>query len=179
MDLPTVSLADFVQDAAWTGGLPSAVAPFADLIAGVEVTPLAPKSDKRGSLVELLTTRGRAIEPIPHVYQVFAAPQSVRAWVYHRLQADRLAFTNGMFRVVLYDLRLESRTYSKLNEFEAGISFPCLVTIPPEVVHGVKNIGPEAASFVNMPTRAYDPADPDKYRLPSHHDGIPYRFERE
>jgi dTDP-4-dehydrorhamnose 3,5-epimerase len=44
------------------------------------------------------------------------------------------------------------------------------------VVHGVQNRGSENAYFINMPTRAYDPAAPDKSRLPANHPGIPYVF---
>ena len=28
------------------------------------------------------------------------------------------------------------------------------------------NVGPAVASFVNLPTRVFDPDDPDKFRLP-------------
>jgi dTDP-4-dehydrorhamnose 3,5-epimerase-like enzyme len=50
---------------------------------------IVPSSDERGDLLELLTVRDRQIDSIVHVYQVFAAPGSIRAWVYHSRQTDR------------------------------------------------------------------------------------------
>lgn len=147
-----------------------------ELIDGVTITSLICGSDHRGDLHELLTTRDHAIEPIVHVYQIRCLPGSLRAWVYHKRQSDRLAFTAGRFIVVLYDIRPGSRTYGLLNEFELGEQNPALLLIPACVVHGVKNAGPEVASFVNMPTSAYDHDMPDKFRLPGDHPGIPYRF---
>jgi dTDP-4-dehydrorhamnose 3,5-epimerase-like enzyme len=46
-----------------------------------------------------------------------------------------------------------------------GASRPVRLTIPPYVAHSVLNKGSERAGFINMPTRVYDPSDPDKYRL--------------
>ncbi len=171
------SLDEFVDDAPWenTTG-PQKTYGIDPLIEGVIVDPLIKHSDDRGELIELLTTRDGPIDPIVHVYQVFAEPQSIRAWVYHKRQDDRLAYTNGRFKVVLCDLRPDSGTYGMVNEFDLGSDFPCVLTIPPFVVHGVMNVGDERASFVNLPTVAYDPASPDKSRLPADHPGIPYSF---
>jgi len=168
---------DFVDDQPYAPSTP-VVAPAAeDLIEGVSVTPLVFHPDKRGRLVELLTTSDGDIEPIVHVYQVIAAPRSVRAWVYHKRQSDRLVFTQGKFRIVLFDIRPGSPTLHRLNVFEFGEACPSRLVIPPFVAHGVQNLGQEACSFVNHPTRAFDPAWPDKSRLPKDHPGIPYRFE--
>jgi dTDP-4-dehydrorhamnose 3,5-epimerase len=146
-------------------------------IEGVTVQPLIPHSDSRGSLSELLTTRDGPIEPIVHVYQVTALAGSIRAWVYHRWQYDRLAFPNGRFRVVLYDIRPDSPTFKLLNVFDLGCEQRGLMRIPPLVVHGVQNIGSTASTFINMPTRAYDPTSPDKYRLPERDPRIPFSFD--
>jgi dTDP-4-dehydrorhamnose 3,5-epimerase len=148
-----------------------------DLIDGLTATPLVVNTDERGGLTELLTTRDGPIEPIVHIYQVAAAPGSVRAWVYHRFQYDRLAFTSGRFEVVLYDLREDSPTMNLLNVFMLGAEQPCLLRIPPLVIHGVRNTSSRWESFVNMPTKAYEPTDPDKCRLPQDDPRIPFKFE--
>ncbi len=61
-------------------------------IDGVVLDRLSPNTDDRGALIELLTTRSGQIEPIVHVHQVIAGPRSVRGWVYHKWQDDRLTF---------------------------------------------------------------------------------------
>jgi len=149
-------------------------ATISDLIEGVALEPLTLNSDDRGGLCELLTTRDGPIEPIVHVYQVFAAPGSIRAWVYHRHQYDRLAYTMGDFEVVLYDIRPESPTLGTLNVLKLGEKQPSLLHIPPFVVHGVKNVSSTWAFFINLPTMAYDPSAPDNFRSSWDDPRLPY-----
>lgn len=88
--------------------------------------------DERGDLTVLFSELHETIAPIPHVYLVTAAPGSIRAWVYHKRQTDCLAFTNGVMRIVLYDLRTSSRTWGVLNVIDAGASNKVLLTIRPK-----------------------------------------------
>lgn len=173
-----VQLEDFVDDKPWSPAGPE----FAEVtikhqIHGVDLRRLTTNADGRGDLTVLMSDRLGDIYRTPHVYLVTAAARSVRAWVYHKRQSDRLAYTNGRIRVVLYDLRPDSPTYQALNVIDVGADNKILLTIPPFVVHAVQNLGDADAFFINMPTRAYDPANPDKSRLPKDHPGIPYRFE--
>lgn len=93
------------------------------------------------------------------------------------MQSDRLAFARGHLRIVLYDLRPQSPTHGAVNVIDVGADNKLQLTIPPFVVHAVQNPTDDDVIFINMPTRAYDPARPDKSRLPKDHPGIPYRFE--
>jgi dTDP-4-dehydrorhamnose 3,5-epimerase len=175
---PSLKLADFeADDSNPHAGFHTGAARNEGMIAGVTVTALMPHSDSRGSLCELLTTRDGPIEPIVHVYQVTALGGSIRAWVYHRRQYDRLVFVNGHFRIALYDIRPDSPTLNMLNVFILGREQPGLLRIPPQVIHGVQNLSSETAMFVNLPTAAYDPKAPDKCRLPKHDPRIPFRFD--
>ena len=174
---PGLSIADFEPDAPRPAATASAPSASEGVIDGVTVTALTPHADERGSLCELLTTRDGPIEPIVHVYQVTALPGAVRAWVYHRWQYDRLAFPDGRFRIALYDIRPGSPTLNMLNVFVLGSEQPALLRIPPLVIHGVQNLGSATAHFVNLPTAAYDPAAPDKCRLPQRDPRIPFSFD--
>lgn len=177
MDKVNICIGDFIQDKPTSKFIEKSAAPHAStLIEGVSMQGLAGGADGRGTLLELLSQRTQLQSPIVHVYQVHAEPGSVRAWVLHKRQTDRLAFTNGMFRIVLYDVRPDSKSYGQLNVFELGSSLKVLLSIPPFVVHGVQNYGSTSASFVNMPTAVYNSHDPDKFRVPVDHPGIPYRF---
>ncbi len=172
------SLGDFVDDAPWVETQPLLEEfRIENQIEGVRFNRLHTYDDSRGDLTVIWSDLRGAAPPPPHVYIVTAAPGSIRAWVYHKRQVDRLAYTNGELRVALYDLRPGSGTYGTLNVMDVGDGNRVLVSIPPEVVHGVQNRGSTAATFVNMPTRAYDPAWPDKSRLPYDHPGIPYTFD--
>src|SRR5947209_7660898 len=168
-------LEDFARDKPLSRVDQSAL-PQATPIEGVSVTPLSVNSDDRGALSELLTTRDGPIEPIVHIYQVTALAGSIRAWVYHEHQADRLAFCNGHFEIALYDVRPGSPTINQLAVFRLGREQPALLRIPTRVVHGACNVGKERSTFVNMPTRTYDHRAPDKFRLSKDDPRIPYRF---
>ena len=169
---------DFKDDEAYIPQLPEASANASEeLIDGLEITPLHRNADARGSLTELSSCFDQAAEPLVHVYQVWAEPGSIRAWIYHKRQFDRLAYTNGDFEIVLFDLRKGSPTHRMLNVVRAGQQNPVLIRIPPFVVHGVRNAGGTLASFINMPTKRYDPAHPDKSRLPKDDPRIPYSFD--
>ena len=173
----TLTLDDFVDDRPWADDAPLLEdVTIADQIEGVRLQRLHKRADGRGDLTVLFSDLLETTAPAPHIYWVTAGPGSVRAWVYHKQQFDRLAYTNGDLRVILYDLRPDSPTYGKLNVLDVGETNKLTVTIPPFVVHGVQNRGKQAATFINMPTRAYDPARPDKSRVPSDHPGVPYRF---
>ncbi len=173
-----LTLDDFIPDRPWTPSGPEYEQVHIDnQIAGVELRRLEQKADGRGSLVVLMSDRFGKSYTTPHVYLVTCSPGSIRAWVYHKLQSDRLAFTNGSVRVVLFDLQPDSPTHGMLNVINVGAANKVMLTIPPFVVHAVQNLSDEDAIFVNMPTQAYDPADPDKTRLPWNDPRIPYRFE--
>lgn len=172
-----LSLEDFVDDKPWQDDIPLLDdADISSQIDGVRLQRLRTRADGRGDLTVLLSSLYEPVAPPPHVYHVSAGPGSIRAWVYHSRQSDRLAFLNGELRVVLYDLRPDSRTYGKLDVLDVGEANKILLTIPPMVIHGVHNRGAATATFVNMPTHPYDPARPDKSRLRFDHPGIPYSF---
>jgi dTDP-4-dehydrorhamnose 3,5-epimerase len=167
---------DFERDAPLVQAPPPA-ADSTDMIDGVTLTPLVPQVDDRGSLTVLMSTgNGTIVEPIVHVYTVTAKARSVRAWVYHRWQFDRLAYTQGRFLVALFDIRPDSPTLNKLSTFILGKDRPALLRIPPYVAHGVKNLGDTESSFINMPTTAYDPRRPDKARIPADDPRIPFNI---
>ncbi len=64
-----------------------------------------------------------------------------------------------------------------LNVFMVGDDRPTLLRIPPFVIHGVQNIGSEAASFINLPTKAWNPHTPDRCRLPQRDPRKPFGFD--
>lgn len=148
-------------------------------IEGVIVRPAVTHLDERGELTEVYSEPWGVIdEPVTHVYQVIATPGSIRAWIVHRKQSDRLFFSLGRLKLVLFDDRDDSATRGRLEELFFGERRRALVVIPPGVFHAVQNVGTTDALYINLPTRIFDHADPDKFRLPLDTDRIPYRFDR-
>jgi dTDP-4-dehydrorhamnose 3,5-epimerase len=149
------------------------------LIDGVVIRPAVTNLDPRGELTEVFDfSWGVSSAPIPFVYHVVARPGSIRAWLVHRIQTDRLYLAHGTFHIALYDDRPESPTHKMVNTFTFGTNKRALLIIPPGIYHGVANVGKEDAYFVNMPTHPYNHENPDKYRLPLDNDLIPYKFPK-
>ena len=149
------------------------------MIEGVKVRKLRFIPDERGHLMEILRSDWEEYEKFGQVYVTAAYPGVVKGWHYHRLQTDHFACVHGMAKVVLYDSREDSPTYQQVDEFFIGDRNPCLIKIPPMVMHGFKGIGHNVTLIVNVPTELHNYGDPDEYRLPFDTDEIPYDWALE
>lgn len=149
------------------------------MIEGVKVRRLRLIPDERGYLMEMLRSDWEEYDRFGQVYVTAAYPGVVKAWHYHELQTDHFVCVHGMAKIVLYDRRKDSPTHGELNEFFIGELNPCLIKIPPSVVHGFKGMGQDVALIVNVPTELYDYDDPDEHRLPYDAEEIPYDWSVE
>jgi dTDP-4-dehydrorhamnose 3,5-epimerase len=152
--------------------------PVASLIDGVVIRAASTQADERGTLCEIYDPAwGVHIDPLVYVYQFTIRPGKIKGWHVHHLHDDRIFLSQGTVKVVLYDDRPDSPTYRMVNEIHRTDHQRTIMTIPAFVFHAHHNVGTNDALFVSMPTRAYNHADPDVYRLPVNNDLIPYRFE--
>jgi dTDP-4-dehydrorhamnose 3,5-epimerase len=150
-------------------------APLPPAIDGVVVKRLTPHVDHRGALTPLLDTRDPFwSEPIVYSYEITINPGRIKGWGMHELQADRYVATSDSVRVVLFDGREDSPTAGAIVQLYFGERNPGLLRIPPGVWHADQNWGDTPVRIVNFPTRAYDPDEPDKYRLDPHAGVIPF-----
>lgn len=150
---------------------------IAPRIAGVVFHRRPLQEDERGELMEIYNPAW-GIHPAPMVYAYMTTirPGQTKAWILHEKQDDRLFFIRGVIRAGLFDNRPASPTYRMLNVFVVSERSRGLLIIPKGVFHGFKSVGADDALFLNLPTRPYDHADPDKFRLPLKNDLIPFDF---
>lgn len=151
-------------------------------IEGLTLRLTRPVSHPHGHLTEVLREDWEVTDaPLVQVTLTTTFPGRVRAWGLHEFTTDRLFAANGSLCVVCYDGRPTSPTYGTVNEFFLGERNQGLVIIPPGVYHGWKNIGPDEASIISMPSRLYDHESPDRYELmwdsPQAQQIIPYVWE--
>lgn len=144
------------------------------MIDGVQTKQLVAHADERGFLMELLRADDPIFAGFGQCYISLNYPGVVRAWHYHRLQDDLITAAQGMVKIVLYDSREGSPTKGKVEEYFVGDNHRLLVRIPIGVMHGYKTIGVSPSIIINFPTRAYNAAEPDEYRLPWDAPEIPY-----
>ena len=144
------------------------------MIAGVKTKHLEMIPDERGRLMEILRCDDELFAKFGQVYITTTYPGVVKAWHYHKLQADHFVCLRGMIKLVLYDNRKESPTHGEVNEFYIGEHNRLLVQIPAGVYHGFKGIGTDEAMVLNIPTEPYNFKQPDEYRLPPQDKSVPY-----
>ncbi len=150
---------------------------LAPRIHGVVLRPALTIPDERGTICEVFSPAWRLDDqPLVYAYQVTIRPGKIKGWVKHLCQTDRLFFSLGTARIVLYDDRQDSPTAGMVNELFIGEHNRHLIIIPHGVFHAIQNVGDRDVLFFNLPSMPYNHANPDKYRLPLDNDLIPYRF---
>ena len=148
------------------------------LIDGVKIRYALTQVDERGTLCEILNPAwGFHESPLVYIYEFTIAPKRIKGWVAHYEQDDRIFLRQGRVKIVLYDDRPASKTYRMVNALCFSDQNRMLISYPSHIYHAFQNIGETEAVLINMPTRAYNHAKPDKYRLPLDNDKIPYRFD--
>ena len=144
------------------------------LIQDVVVKQLKPIPDERGKLMELLRSDEKIFERFGQAYVTVCKPKIVKGWHYHKVQTDHFICLQGKAKVVLYDVRKDSKTHGMLNEFIMGWDNPILVKIPTFVYHGFTAVGSEEAMILNIPTEVYKYSEPDEFRANPFTREIPY-----
>ena len=139
-------------------------------IDGVFVQDLSWYSDQRGSLSVLLRADQPELfgERFGQAYVTTVFPGVVKAWHRHSSQSDRMVGLVGQTLLVLLDGREGSSTFGSVVEVVFGARTHCLVTIPPGVWHGFKNIGTVESVVLNLPDLPYDISSPDEERADPH-----------
>ncbi len=136
-------------------------------IDGVRFRPTRPVPHEDGHVTEIARHGWDLLDaPILQVHMSTTLPGRVRAWGLHRASTDRLFVVRGLVRIACYDGRTDSPTFGRINEITLSERNPGLITIPPDVYHGWKNIGVDEAVVINMPTSRYDYDAPDALDLP-------------
>ena len=145
---------------------------------GVKIKKLKVIPDERGRLMEMLRSDDDVFEKFGQVYITTTYPNVVKAWHFHKKQADNIVCVHGMIKLVLYDQRDDSPTFNSVAELYLGVHNPLLIHIPPDICHGWLCVSEEEAIIVNIPTEVYNYDRPDEYRINPHENAIPYDWER-
>ncbi len=137
-----------------------------------ELRPLTARLDERGKLTEIF--RGSSD---PHgfgqAYVTTCSAGVVKAWHRHSVQVDRWYCVSGAAKVGIWDAEGMSGQTIILSADQ-----PQLLIIPPGLYHGFTPChGYREAAILNLPSREYDPANPDEERRGP--DAFPFLWEVE
>ncbi|AFC32794.1 SpsL [Paenibacillus mucilaginosus 3016] len=135
------------------------------MIRNVLTKTLIRHSDDRGFFMELLREDDEIFNGFGQASLSLSYPGVIKAFHYHAQQDDIWYFPSGQAQVVLHDLRPDSPTYKQTDVYYMGELSPYLLFIPRGVAHGYRVLGHLPATIVYFTNKAYDPADPDEFRL--------------
>jgi dTDP-4-dehydrorhamnose 3,5-epimerase len=126
-------------------------------IDGVVIQPLKFYHDPRGWLVELFRQDELVREWWPVMtYVSQTLPGVTRGPHEHMDQTDGFVFLGPSdFKLVLWDIRVDSATQGRREVVISGASNPAAVWIPPGIVHAYRNIGNVPGLVFNAPNRLF------------------------
>lgn len=123
----------------------------------VEVRFLDKHFDKQGWLIEIFRQDELSNGFEPAMCCVSLMLPGIRQEPHeHRQQTDCFVFPGpGDFQITLWDMREDSPTRHIRQTIIAGNLAPTLVTVPPGVVHGYKNLSTDPGLVINCPNRLF------------------------
>lgn len=150
------------------------------MIDGIKIKNLKSIRDDRGWLMEILRSDEPVFKKFGQVYITSCKQNVAKAWHYHKKQTDTFVCVFGKALVVLFDIRKDSQTEGKVEEYI--LSDPSheenliLLQIPPMVVHGFTALDCEEVRIVNVPDLPYNRDNPDEFRMPWDGKEVPYKW---
>lgn len=127
-------------------------------IQDVAIQPLRMIRDERGAVMHMLRKDSPLFEQFGEVYFSTIAPGAIKAWKKQQRATQLFAVPVGNIRIVLYDARLESPTYEKIETVDVGVDNYCLLRIPSGIWYGFKGQDQERESLlVNCTSHPHDP----------------------
>jgi len=128
-------------------------------IEGVIVKPLSQIPDERGKIMHMLRCDDPVFEKFGEIYFSVAYPGVIKGWHLHTRMTLNYAVVVGMIKLVLFDMRDQSKTKGKLMELFIGEDNYSLVKIPYGIANGYKTIGIKPAIVANCATEPHDPSE--------------------
>ena len=145
-------------------------------IEGVNIKQLRKIPDERGSIMHMLRADDENFEKFGEVYFSTAYPGAIKGWHEHTKQVQNYAVVSGMIKLVMYDIRKQSKTRGNLIEIFMGDLNYVLVRIPTGVINGYKCIGDKTAIVANCSTLPHMP-DGEMIRHDPLSDVVPYKWD--
>lgn len=145
------------------------------MIDGIKITPKKQILDERGKIMHMLRNNDPEFSQFGEIYFSVIYPNAIKAWHVHKTMTLNYVVVHGNIKLVLYDLRENSKTKGNLQEIFLGESSYNLVTIPPGIANGFKAVGNLMAIVANCATEPHTTGEIS--RIDPYSDIIPYSWE--
>lgn len=141
----------------------------------VKIVNLKSIHDERGKVMHMLKRTDEHYTEFGEIYFSCAWPGVIKAWHTHKSMTLNNAVIQGNAKLVMYDLRKESKTYLQIQEIFLGEDNYKLVQIPPGIANGYKPYGNKLCILANCASEPHS-KDEISYIDPFDND-IPYNWE--
>ena len=118
-------------------------------IKGIKITPLKIISDHRGSVMHMLRSDSKIFKKFGEIYFSTVTKNGIKAWHLHKEATLNYVCVRGSVKLVLFDDRNTSLTKGKYQELILSPKNYYLVTIPPNIWNGFKNLDNEESIIAN------------------------------
>ncbi len=125
------------------------------IISGVKITKLKVIKDPRGFIFRMIRKNDKIFKQFGEIYFSGFKPGKKKGWNLHKKMSINLVCIKGKIKVVLYDYRPRSDTFKQVNKFVLSRKKYFLITIPPNIWCGYKNLSSKESILVNCSTMVY------------------------
>lgn len=148
------------------------------MIQGVQLRPIKTHAHDRGNFREILRDDDGLLKKFGQASITVTYPDVIKAFHWHKKQDDLWYAVSGNARVVLHDLRMDSKTKGETQEICVGDNAePVLIVIPKGVAHGYQVLGNEPFTLMYFTTESHNPEDPDEERIAFDDKNIGFNWE--
>ena len=126
-------------------------------IEGVFIRELTQISDERGSILHMIKSSDSNFQKFGEVYFSEILPGKVKAWKFHKFQSQNITVPLGSVMFVIYDDRMDSKTYRNFYKIKIGRpNSYFLLHIPAGVWYGFKSLSCDVSIVVNCADIPHD-----------------------
>ncbi|MFA4937574.1 MAG: dTDP-4-dehydrorhamnose 3,5-epimerase family protein [Patescibacteria group bacterium] len=128
--------------------------------------PDAPEQkNKTGFLLEILREDDGLLKKFGQTVFTVAYVGTIKAFHWHQKQDDLWFVASGQAKIVLYDRRVDSKTYKETQVIMTGEGDYKLILIPVGVAHGYQVLGQEPVLLFYHTSEMYNKDNPDEQRI--------------
>lgn len=126
------------------------------MIQDVVIKKIIKHSDERGFFAEIVKFGEKTFHEVLQTSYSETKPGVIKAWHIHDYW-EVWCIVKGQAKVVLYDMRSNSKTYKKTQVIDTGEDNMQVLAIPGNVAHGYKPLGDKNMGIIYHSSETYDP----------------------
>ena len=134
-------------------------------IEGVFLTPLKVIEVQGGNVLHALKDDDVGYSGFGEAYFSSIESGAVKAWKRHHRMTLNLVVPIGSIRFVIYDPRVDSKSYGKFSEVVLSKKNYCRLTVPPLLWMGFQGVDLNESVLLNIANIVHSPDEADRKEL--------------